>query len=411
MSRKSLFSVILAGAALGLPCQGKPETQQGRPAEVPLSRDAQEVLAKAIQLHQAGDFEGAVREYQIFLATSPNVKTRLIACSNLGAALAHLGRYGEAIEQYQQALRTVPTDSGEAPEVAEVRFNLAVAYYKAGQIPDATRELAKLSNSRSNNMNVVLLLADCHLRMGQNKQVVELLSPFELRHEDDRALSYLLGTALLRDHQIERGQKIIDRILRDGDSAEARLLLGTAKIGGHDIPGAIDDLGRAIELNSKLPFAHALYGRALLESGSPERAVEAFKRELEINPNDFDSNLYLGVLARQDKNNDEALRFLNRALEVRPNDPAVRFQIGALHLSVGKFKEAQEELEQLLKDAPNFVEAHVSLATVYYREKRKQDGDRERAIIEKLNAEIQARQPGGKDAAGTVYRGVAQPPQ
>lgn len=102
---------------------------------------------------------------------------------------------------------------------------------------------------------------------------------------------------------------------------------------------------------------------------------------------------------------------MNRALEVRPNDPAVRFQIGALHLSVGKFKEAQEELEQLLKDAPNFVEAHVSLATVYYREKRKQDGDRERAIIDKLNAEIQARQPGGKDAAGTVYRGVAQPPQ
>jgi tetratricopeptide (TPR) repeat protein len=410
MSRKSLFSVILAGAALGFPCQAKPEAQQGRPTEIPLSRGGEEVLTKAIQLHQAGDFEGAIREYQIFLATGPNDKTRLIACSNLGAALAHLGRYGEAIEQYQRALQALPDDSSEGPEIAKVRFNLAVAYYKAGQIPDAARELTKLSNSRS-DLNVVLLLADCNLRMGQNKQVVELLSPFEPTHEDDRALSYLLGTALIRDHQIERGQKIIDRILRDGDSAEARLLLGTAKLGGHDIPGAIDDLGRAIELNSKLPFAHALYGRALLESGSPERAVEAFKRELEINPNDFDSNLYLGVLARQDKNNDEALRFLNRALEVRPSDPAVRFQIGALHLSVGKFKEAQAELEQLLKDAPNFVEAHVSLATVYYREKRKQDGDRERAIIEKLNAEIQARQPGGKDATGTVYRGVAQPPQ
>lgn len=231
MSRKSLFFVILAGAALGLPSQGKPEIQQDRPAEVPLSHDGQEVLAKAIQLHQAGDFEGAIREYQIFLATSPNDKTRLIACSNLGAALAHLGRYEEAIAQYQQALRIVPVDSGEAPEVAEVRFNLAVAYYKAGQIPDAARELTKLSNSGSNSMNVVLLLADCHLRMGQNKQVVELLSPFELTHEDDRALSYLLGTALIRDRQVDRRQKIIDRILRDGDSAEARLLLGTAKMG------------------------------------------------------------------------------------------------------------------------------------------------------------------------------------
>lgn len=44
----------------------------------------------------------------------------MIACSNLGAALAHLGRYEEAIAQYRQALRIVPVDSGEAPEVADV---------------------------------------------------------------------------------------------------------------------------------------------------------------------------------------------------------------------------------------------------------------------------------------------------
>lgn len=411
MRLKSPLPLILAGAALCVPCRGglETETQQNSPSRTPTSRDGQEVLANAIQLHQAGDFEGAVREYRIFLATSPDDKARVIACSNLGAALARLGRYGEAIEQYQQALRANQAVPGEGPEAAEIRFNLGVAYYKAGQIPNAARELAKLSSLQSNNMNVALLLADCHLRMGQNKQVIELLSPFEPTHEGDRALSYLLGTALIRDHQIERGQKLIDRILRDGDSAEARLLLGTAKMGGHDIPGAIDDLARAIELNPKLPFAHANYGRALLQSGSPERAAEAFRRELEVNPNDFDSNLYLGLLARQDKNYDDALRFLNRALEVRPNDPAVRYQIAVIHLSVGKVKEAQEELEQVLKDAPSFVEAHVSLATVYYRQKRKQDGDRERAIIEKLNAEIQARQPGAKEAPDTAYRGAAEP--
>jgi hypothetical protein len=42
-----------------------------------------------------------------------------------------------------------------------------------------------------------------------------------------------------------------------------------------------------------------------------------------------------------------------------------------------------------VKNAPNFTEAHVSLATVYYREKRKVDGDRERAIVDRLTAERQ----------------------
>jgi hypothetical protein len=58
--------------------------------------------------------------------------------------------------------------------------------------------------------------------------------------------------------------------------------------------------------------------------------------------------------------------------------------------------DALPSLESLVKDAPDFVEAHVMLATVYYRLKRKADGDRHQAIVNKLNAERQAKQPGAK---------------
>ena len=61
---------------------------------------------------------------------------------------------------------------------------------------------------------------------------------------------------------------------------------------------------------------------------------------------------------------------------------------------LGQVEAARGHLESLVAEAPNFTEAHVSLATVYYREKRKSDGDRERAIVEKLNAEKQAKEKG-----------------
>jgi predicted Zn-dependent protease len=370
--------------------------QQERPTGSQDSASAQDSLAKAIQFHQAGDFEGAIREYRTFLSTSPQDKSQVIARSNLGAALSHLGRYSEAIDEYHQALRAIPEGS-DTSEASAIRFNLAVAHYKEGQIPDAGRELLTLSKLQPDNINVITLLADCDLRMGKNKQAVELLSPIEPRRQDDRALSYLLGTALIRDNQIDRGQRIIERILRDGDSAEARLLMGNVKLAMHDIKGALVDLQRAVDLNSKLPSVNGLYAQALLQSGKPERATESFKRELEVNPNDFDSNLYLGFLARQEDNVEDAGRFLQRALEVRPGDLGARYQVAALHLSIGKIEEAQKELEQVIMEAPNFVEAHVTLARVYYREKRKQDGDRERATVNKLIAEEQARQPGAQE--------------
>ena len=42
------------------------------------------------------------------------------------------------------------------------------------------------------------------------------------------------------------------------------------------------------------------------------------------------------------------------------------------------------------------VEVHVQLATAYNRLKRKDDADRERAIVDRLNAEAAAKQKGGR---------------
>ena len=59
--------------------------------------------------------------------------------------------------------------------------------------------------------------------------------------------------------------------------------------------------------------------------------------------------------------------------------------------------------------APDFLEAHVSLALVYYRLKRKADGDRHRAIAEELQRQLQAQQPGAK-VSGEAYRGEPRVP-
>jgi predicted Zn-dependent protease len=125
-------------------------------------------------------------------------------------------------------------------------------------------------------------------------------------------------------------------------------------------------------------------------------AAGAFRKELESNPNDFVSNLQIGVLFKQDQQYDEARSSFERALRVRPGDPAVRYQLATLDVMTGNIGQACTKLEQLTRDTPDFVEAHVSLATVYYRLKRKGDGDRERATVLKLNAEKQAAEPGAK---------------
>jgi tetratricopeptide (TPR) repeat protein len=230
--------------------------------------------------------------------------------------------------------------------------------------------------------------------MGEFKRVVELLTPVESAEPDNCAVAYMLGMALINDKQLDRGQERIERILRDGDFAEAHVMMGTIYLTGAEYDKAFDEFKRAVELNPKLPYVNSFYGQTLVRLGDTEEAMAAFRRELKINPNDFDSCLQMGVLLKKDQKLDEARDFLRRALTLRPNEPNTRFYLASIDVALGKLNEALPALEQLVKDAADFVQAHVMLATVYYRMRRKVDGDREQAIINKLNDERQAKQPG-----------------
>jgi Flp pilus assembly protein TadD len=342
------------------------------------------LLKQAIALHQKGDLEGAIKEYREYLKIRPSA---LDARSNLGAALARLGRYEEAIAEYRQALAVNSQNPG-------VIMNLGLAYYKTGLYTEAAEQLAAAHALQPANNQVTMLLADAHLRLGNTAKVIDLLRPLEKANPQDLGIAYMLGTALIRENQPAQGRILVERILKNGDSAEARMLLGATKLQAGDFAGARDDLQRATELSPQLPDVYSAYGSALLATGDTVAASAAFRKELETNPNDFTSHLDLGVLEKQDQRYDEAMKLFRRAMELRPGDIGVRYQIATIFVLTNEIASAQRELEAIVKDSPQFTEAHVSLATVYYRLKRKEDGDRERAIVQKLNADAQAKEPG-----------------
>src|SRR5689334_8723572 len=340
--------------------------------------DVEREFERATQLPQAGDLQGAVRAYLAILNTNP---ARVDVRSNLGAAYSALGRYEEAIEQYKRALAMEPGN-------AAIRFNLAMAYYKAAWFTEAATELERFvaaAPESPQKVNARVVLADCQLKLGQYKKVIDALTPLTESDPSNRTVAYLLGSALIGDGQLDKGQQIIDRMFRDDDSAEAHLLMGSILLVADDAQGALKEVQRALELNAKLPGVQAWYGRVLMRLGDTEKAKVAFRNELASNANDFEANLYLGVLLRQDKQLDEALGHLQRAIQLRPREQYARYHLAAVYAAAGKPGDALPLLEGVLKEHGDFVEARVLLASVYYRLNRKEDGDREKALIQKSN--------------------------
>jgi tetratricopeptide (TPR) repeat protein len=121
--------------------------------------------------------------------------------------------------------------------------------------------------------------------------------------------------------------------------------------------------------------------------GLQDEGQEYLKKELAINPHDFDSNLFRGVhLYKNEQKYEEALEHFEHALQVRPDALEVSFQIGLVYLLQNRVEEALEIIEKVVEQSPDFLEGHISLTRLYYRLKRTEEAERHRKIVEELRA-------------------------
>jgi tetratricopeptide (TPR) repeat protein len=376
------FRIVLVSLCLGGDLLLAVQTPTA--AHTQIADDAMSIAQRAWQLQQAGDYAAAVDAYRAFLKLRPD---EAAARSNLGAALVKLGRYEEAIEEYKKAEQLLPGD-------ARIGTNLALAYGKSGRIREASEKLTTLHAQAPQERQITLLLADCDLQLGEYDRVIELLQPLAGDGPSDLGTDYMLGTALIRTRRITEGQVLLDRILRNGDSAEARFLLGTQFFESGDYPGAVKELAGAIELNPRLPQLQSFYGLALLNTGDPVGAAAAFRTELASNPNDYAANLALGQILIVSKRYDEAVPLIEAALRRRPESIEAQLALGECLIGTGKLQKARERLEAVTRAVPASLGAHRDLLSVYTRLHLGPEAARERAAVSRLERNAAAKEGG-----------------
>jgi len=317
------------------------------------------------------------------LGISPNL---VDARANLAAALVHLGRFEEAIGQYRTALK-------QDPENKDIRLNLALAFYKKGDLPQAATELDALLTVEQGNTRIATLLADCYSRAGNDAKAIALLKPLQAEHPEDLDLDYVLGSALIHAGKADQGSTLLEQVGRRGNSADAYLLAGSALFKVDQKTRALADLQAAAQLNPNLPGLATQLGIAKEGAGDAEAAEEELRRAVQLNPNDFEAVIHLGGVLYSRRKLDEARVNIERALRLKPDSLFARYELALLESATGQNLEAVAELEKVEHADPGWLDPHVRLAALYYKVKRPADGLRERQIVDKLTAEQQSSGP------------------
>ena len=289
-------------------------------AALPPASLAQTLEIDLDTLHLPAAVEDRLRQ-DIAEADWRHVEALLFSLANSGAprpellealAAAHLqcGRNLQAARAYLRAARARPLGAAS-------RFALAKAYLGLEKRHWARRELERLAAEEPENPRFPAALAS-------------IFHDFQW---------YAMA---------EEQARIVIKL--DPDSSDGYVRLGQALEGRNEADAAIEAYRAAVEKDRKsrrrsaLPAFHL--GSLLLETGSPQDALEAFEEALDVDPNHvstiYEHAMALGDLGRSD----EATASLEKAARLAPADARIHYALAGAYRRTGMLEKAQEALRR-----------------------------------------------------------------
>ncbi len=303
--------------------------------------DPEAIFNRALSAHQQGDLETAITDYESVLKLVPNL---LPARVNLATAQMQLGRTEQALDNYRAALKTAPGDAQTA-----------------------------------------LLFGSALFQMSRYADALQILAPVQRAHPENLDAAFLLGETLIRLQRLREGLKLVERVAKARNDANAYLLAGLTEMQLTEYQEAKESSGEAVRLEPANAAAWTLHGMANAASGDLQSAKAAYRKALELNPNDFEASLRLGtLLLRMDRDVESAKPYLEHALQIDPSSLSARFEVANAQAALGDDSAAIANFEQIVARKPEATEAHVQLSALYSRTKRKAEAKREREIVDRL---------------------------
>jgi TolB-like protein/DNA-binding winged helix-turn-helix (wHTH) protein/Tfp pilus assembly protein PilF len=123
---------------------------------------------------------------------------------------------------------------------------------------------------------------------------------------------------------------------------------------------------QALALEPDLPEAHAALGFSeWFYVWNPVAAEKEFKTAVALDPSSVNAHHWYAELLMTEGRFDEAEQQMGAALDVDPRSPILRTNLGWLHYFEGHTGQAIGEMEEVVRENPDFLTAHYKLGYAY----------------------------------------------
>jgi tetratricopeptide (TPR) repeat protein len=313
---------------------------------------------RGIALGEVGRYEEALKEFERAAQLDPGAAW---AHANRGSALETLGRYEEALAAYDRTTQLAPSEAighwGRGHVLGELgRYEEALAAFdRATQLASGE---ADLHNARGQALNSLGRHGEA---LAAHDRAIEL----DPRHA---SAHYNRGVALDRLGRYEEALAAYGRAV-ELDSRSVLALWGRGyvlgELGRHEEALAAYD--RAIPLDPSLAKVHYNRADALKELGRHEEALAAVDRAIQLDPDHAPSHGRRGRVLWELGRHEDAVAAYDRAIHLSPEAAVVHYNKGFALSELGRYEEAVAAYDRAIQLEPGDAWAHYYRACTYAR--------------------------------------------
>jgi tetratricopeptide (TPR) repeat protein len=277
------------------------------------------------------------------------------------------------------------------PQSAETHLLAARAcrqldnYDEAEQHLNACREAEKVHDA------VELERALLSAQRGELSRVQGyLLACVQQNHPDSGFILEALTKGYVQTHQVTRALDCADRwVQNQPENADAFFCRARLKEQLYAYQKAIEDYRRAVELNPGYDQARLRLAEHLIQSGEAEEALVHFERLAQDQPENFTVLLGLARCRNELHQAEQARPLLDRLLAEHPSDGAVLVEHAKLALHTGQLAEAENYLRKAVAAAPYDRTANNLLAECLQQRGRRDEAKVYEGQAERIQSELQ----------------------
>jgi tetratricopeptide (TPR) repeat protein len=293
-----------------------------------------EALQQGGQAMAGGHYAEAVASYTAVTRSMPQFAEGYL---NLGLALQQADEPDAARAALLKALAL-------KPEMRGANFFLGIIAYRQNRYKDAELSLLRETRMDPRNAKAFMWLGVCYLAEGKPQSAIPPLDKAYGLDPGDTDILYHRGQAYLQVSNASFAAMFnVNR-----DSMRVHQVLAEAYATGYRTQQAIGEFELTVKMAPREPGLHEELGDQYWVAGELDKAADAYREEMSIDPYSVTAMYKLGSLLVIDRDPSNGTEYLRSVLHADPSFNDAHYYLGIGLMNLGRNQDAIQEFERAI---------------------------------------------------------------